>query len=470
MTATSRIETILKNARIPFTYIDTATNESAKKLFQRRARGKKLPLLVKEGFVIADFDEVEEYNEFGELEEVIGDVTTDETSIISAPKKMGLAREGDTHARPATVIANASAPSTPVKEAETKKENQSQQSSVMGQLAQEAATKAKQIAKKVPTPLLPKTNDASTPAKTKSESKEKATPLSPSGVSLPASPTIKSPTTTTSIDSAVKSPTSESATPSSPDKSHASSKPPPPSHHRHNSTGSTHSFIPEKSEPEAREHRGSEVSIASREEIKRIENECSIAEEDEDEELDKAAEDAILFGDAEEDEDEPVVTKTEEKEVTRKSEGSSSASSTLAPSSESKTSDPEAAMPKPAPLNIKGGVAKIQGVMKSAGLTPQEPDKAVESGEVDDSDETEEEEDEDEEEEEEEDDAANESSKAKPTPAATATGPTKASTGTTASKDSTTTADSKLAKAGEKVKIGDQEPAETKQAGDSVED
>jgi hypothetical protein len=52
VTATSRIETILKNARIPFSYVDTATNESAKKLFQRRARGKKLPLLVKEGFVI----------------------------------------------------------------------------------------------------------------------------------------------------------------------------------------------------------------------------------------------------------------------------------------------------------------------------------------------------------------------------------------------------------------------------------
>jgi hypothetical protein len=53
VTATSRIETILRANRIPFTYIDTATNEGAKKLFQRRARGKKLPLLVKEGFVIA---------------------------------------------------------------------------------------------------------------------------------------------------------------------------------------------------------------------------------------------------------------------------------------------------------------------------------------------------------------------------------------------------------------------------------
>lgn len=53
VTATSRIETILRASRIPFTYIDTATNESAKKLFQRRGRGRKLPFLVKEGFIIA---------------------------------------------------------------------------------------------------------------------------------------------------------------------------------------------------------------------------------------------------------------------------------------------------------------------------------------------------------------------------------------------------------------------------------
>jgi hypothetical protein len=41
ITATSRMETILK-----------ATNESAKKLFQRRASGKKLPFIVKEGYVL----------------------------------------------------------------------------------------------------------------------------------------------------------------------------------------------------------------------------------------------------------------------------------------------------------------------------------------------------------------------------------------------------------------------------------
>lgn len=52
ITATSRMETILKANRIPFTYIDTATNDEARKLYMRRAQGKKFPLLVKEGFVL----------------------------------------------------------------------------------------------------------------------------------------------------------------------------------------------------------------------------------------------------------------------------------------------------------------------------------------------------------------------------------------------------------------------------------
>jgi hypothetical protein len=52
ITATSRMETILKANKIPFKGVDTATNESAKKLFQRRASGKKLPFIVKEGYVL----------------------------------------------------------------------------------------------------------------------------------------------------------------------------------------------------------------------------------------------------------------------------------------------------------------------------------------------------------------------------------------------------------------------------------
>jgi hypothetical protein len=52
ITATSRIETILRANKIPFKGVDTATDELAKKLFQRRASGKKLPLIVKEGYVL----------------------------------------------------------------------------------------------------------------------------------------------------------------------------------------------------------------------------------------------------------------------------------------------------------------------------------------------------------------------------------------------------------------------------------
>lgn len=52
ITATSRIETILKANKIPFKGVDTATDDLARKLYGRRASGKKLPLLVKEGFVL----------------------------------------------------------------------------------------------------------------------------------------------------------------------------------------------------------------------------------------------------------------------------------------------------------------------------------------------------------------------------------------------------------------------------------
>lgn len=52
ITATSRMETILKANRIPFQAIDTATDTKARQLWQRRAGQRKLPGLVKEGFVI----------------------------------------------------------------------------------------------------------------------------------------------------------------------------------------------------------------------------------------------------------------------------------------------------------------------------------------------------------------------------------------------------------------------------------
>jgi len=83
ITATSRLETILKANKIPFQAIDMATDEKARRLWQRRAGGRKLPGLVKEGFVIGDLAEVEEWNEFGELKENIGPVPANNAAPTS---------------------------------------------------------------------------------------------------------------------------------------------------------------------------------------------------------------------------------------------------------------------------------------------------------------------------------------------------------------------------------------------------
>jgi hypothetical protein len=52
ITATSRLETILKANRIPFQALDVATDEKARMLWGRRSKGKKLPGLVKYGTIV----------------------------------------------------------------------------------------------------------------------------------------------------------------------------------------------------------------------------------------------------------------------------------------------------------------------------------------------------------------------------------------------------------------------------------
>ena len=73
ITATSRMETILKAKRIPFTALDIATDEKARMLWGRRAGKRKLPGLVKRGMIVGDIEEVEEWNEYGELMDHLGD-------------------------------------------------------------------------------------------------------------------------------------------------------------------------------------------------------------------------------------------------------------------------------------------------------------------------------------------------------------------------------------------------------------
>ncbi|KAI1262982.1 hypothetical protein F5Y18DRAFT_138516 [Xylariaceae sp. FL1019] len=72
VTATSRLHTILLAKKVPFTAIDLATDPKARMLWSRRAeikgvRMRKLPGLVRNGAVIGDLVEIEEWNEYGEL-------------------------------------------------------------------------------------------------------------------------------------------------------------------------------------------------------------------------------------------------------------------------------------------------------------------------------------------------------------------------------------------------------------------
>lgn len=52
ITATSRLETILKANKIAFRAIDVATDEKARMLWGRRSKGRRLPGLVRYGMII----------------------------------------------------------------------------------------------------------------------------------------------------------------------------------------------------------------------------------------------------------------------------------------------------------------------------------------------------------------------------------------------------------------------------------
>lgn len=52
VTATARLETILKANKLGFRAVDVATDDKARQLWGRRSRGRKLPGLVKYGQVV----------------------------------------------------------------------------------------------------------------------------------------------------------------------------------------------------------------------------------------------------------------------------------------------------------------------------------------------------------------------------------------------------------------------------------
>ena len=216
--------------------------------------------------------------------------------------------------------------------------------------------------------------------------------------------------------------------------------------------------------------------MASVEEIKRIESECSIQEEDEDEEMDEGAEDAILFGDADED-DANDKKKDEEKKpealTAKRLSGRLSISAAgkpvLTPVDEEKTTILDGEKEETEKVETKGAVSKPAEVMKSAGLTPKKPDEAVEDEEPS---EEEEDDDDDEEDDDDDDEDDEEEVKAPVKKTDTTVGPKKqpASPKAVPPATGTTAVDSSLAKDVSKVKIEDQEATEGKHASISVAD
>jgi len=271
VTATSRVETILNANRIPFMAIDTATNESAKRLWGRRSGGKKFPVLVKEGYVIADLDEVEEWNEFGEIKENIGDIIP----IGSTP-----APGGEAVTTRATIHATAQPPAQlPIKPTATAATKSTQdkteplQSPMVNLSMKEAATQAASIgaARKGPTPgindtkvaplksSLPETDSAPKPetmnssSDTKRESIQTAEDTPAQASSTAAHEETEEPSTTLSSAPSTAVESDETSTTATP-------------------AGS----IQQK-------HRGSSVSMADPEKIKELEQSSAIPEADEDE-------------------------------------------------------------------------------------------------------------------------------------------------------------------------------------------
>ncbi|OOQ86977.1 hypothetical protein PEBR_18843 [Penicillium brasilianum] len=169
VTATARIETILKANKLPFRAIDVATDEAARKLWGRRSKGKKLPGLVKYGNVVGDLEEVEEWNEFGELRMIVNSVQdVDGMPATSYPVPVSESpAPAPTTPKPSTIKIQ----SPPATRPEEKKDEQAVLA--LRQASSEAANKAKSKAdeKKAEPKLESKEEDtqpqSSSPSKTR---------------------------------------------------------------------------------------------------------------------------------------------------------------------------------------------------------------------------------------------------------------------------------------------------------------
>lgn len=148
ITATSRMETILKANKIPFKALDVATDEKARMLWGRRAGKRKLPGLVRMGMIVGDIEEVEEWNEYGELRENVEPGPRPAPSATNTPSKASAVSSSDSLSKaPATnpVTPSKPPPTTSPTETPSRPLNSSSDSpltAAMRQAGFEAAKKA----------------------------------------------------------------------------------------------------------------------------------------------------------------------------------------------------------------------------------------------------------------------------------------------------------------------------------------
>ncbi|RDL38329.1 uncharacterized protein BP5553_02669 [Venustampulla echinocandica] len=296
VTATSRLETILRANRIPFKAIDLATDEKARMLWGRRAgkdesgRARKIPGLVQEGMVVGDLVEIEDWNEYGELKQhvkIVGVSSTPArpiTTTSSAPSKPPVPQE-DKKSEPAPAAEAPKAPE-PSKASESSDSPPSSSAApislALRQLGQEAAEKAKDIKKKAA-----ETRSGVGKAEPAKEAEKSATPA-------PVTAAVSDPSTEkgpVNADTILQSPTS-SAWRRAPE---SLSRPTTPRYlsdklESLQSPTST-AWKPTDIDRPILSHRGSSISLASAEEIKQVEQDQAIPEEDEEEDEEDEEED-----------------------------------------------------------------------------------------------------------------------------------------------------------------------------------
>jgi hypothetical protein len=286
VTATSRLETILKANRIPFRALDIATDEKARMLWGRRAgkdesgRVRKIPGLVQMGLVIGDLVEIEDWNEYGELKQhvkivPVGGASATPTAPSTTLSKASAAPENK---KPETTLsASSKAPEAP--KPAPAGAAPTPFTLAMQQAGQEAAQKAKDSKKPVKTfdgtgeapPAKDVENAAVLPATTTSE------PTS-EGHTIDTVTFMQCPNTS-AWNRAPKSVAPIITTRHSIDKLESLQSP--------NSTA----WRPTDINAPVLTHRGSDVSQASVEEIRQIEEDATIPEEEEEDEEESSEDD-----------------------------------------------------------------------------------------------------------------------------------------------------------------------------------